>query len=81
LQRAVLVDRTLVGPQLDDARAALGVLAARDDVDARRIGVVGKGVGGILNGVSDNRGSVWSLKAARELLGYHPRDDVYAASR
>ena len=31
----------------------------------------------LVNGVSDNRGSVWSLKEARERLGYHPRDDVY----
>jgi nucleoside-diphosphate-sugar epimerase len=31
----------------------------------------------LVNGVSNNRGSVWSLAEARELLGYHPIDDVY----
>lgn len=48
LQRALVVDRTLVGLQLEDALGAFELLAARDDVDAGRIGVVGKGVGGIL---------------------------------
>lgn len=32
----------------------------------------------IVNGVSDNRGSDWSLDAARRLLGYQPQDDLYA---
>jgi cephalosporin-C deacetylase-like acetyl esterase len=48
LQRALLVDRTLVGLQLEDLLAAFACLAGRGDVDAERIGVVGKGNGGVL---------------------------------
>jgi len=32
----------------------------------------------LVNGVSDNRGSVWSTREAETLLGYQPRDDVDA---
>lgn len=32
----------------------------------------------ILNGISDNFGTDWSLTAAREEIGYHPEDDIYA---
>jgi nucleoside-diphosphate-sugar epimerase len=32
----------------------------------------------IVNGMSDNRGMVWSLEEARKWLGYEPQDDVYA---
>lgn len=31
----------------------------------------------IVNGVSDNSGSDWSLTAARRYLGYAPKDDIY----
>lgn len=31
----------------------------------------------IVNGVSDNYGSVWDLQNARDLLGYAPTEDVY----
>jgi len=34
----------------------------------------------LVNGISANRGSVWSLDEARELLGYQPRDDVYGGT-
>lgn len=33
-----------------------------------------------INGVSGNRGSVWSLTQAERLLGYEPEDDVEAAA-
>lgn len=48
LQRALLVDRTLVGMQVEDLIAALGVLESRGDVDPARIAVLGKGHGGVL---------------------------------
>ncbi|HSD27579.1 MAG TPA: alpha/beta fold hydrolase [Vicinamibacteria bacterium] len=48
LQRALLVNRTLVGMQVEDLLAAFGVLASRGDVDPGRIAVLGKGHGGIL---------------------------------
>lgn len=31
----------------------------------------------IINGVSDNAGTEWSLAAARRYLGYAPQDDIY----
>jgi cephalosporin-C deacetylase-like acetyl esterase len=46
LQRALLVDRTLVGMQVEDLLAAFAYLAGRDDVDPKRVGVMGKGSGG-----------------------------------
>jgi cephalosporin-C deacetylase-like acetyl esterase len=48
LQRALLVDRTIVGLQVEDLRAAFEHLAAREEVDPTRIAVVGRGSGGIL---------------------------------
>jgi predicted dienelactone hydrolase len=48
LQRALLVDRTLVGMQVEDLLAAFGVLESRGDVDPGRIAVLGKGHGGVL---------------------------------
>jgi dipeptidyl aminopeptidase/acylaminoacyl peptidase len=48
LQRALLVDRTLVGMQVGDLLGAYGVLESRGDVDPGRIAVLGKGHGGIL---------------------------------
>jgi hypothetical protein len=48
LQRALLVDRTLVGMQVEDLLGAFRVLESRADVDPRRIAVLGKGNGGIL---------------------------------
>jgi len=48
LQRALLVDRTLVGMQVEDLLAACDFLEAREDVDAARLAVVGKGHGGLL---------------------------------
>lgn len=32
----------------------------------------------VVSGVSNNRGTVWDLEAARHFLGYEPRDDVAA---
>jgi cephalosporin-C deacetylase-like acetyl esterase len=48
LQRALLVDRTVVGMQAEDLLAAFGVLESRGDVDPGRIAVFGKGHGGLL---------------------------------
>jgi hypothetical protein len=48
LQRALLVDRTLVGMQVEDLLGAYDVLASREDVDPNRIGVLGKRHGGVL---------------------------------
>jgi hypothetical protein len=48
LQRALLVDRTLVGMQVEDLLAAFGVLESREDVDPGRIAVLGKENGGAL---------------------------------
>ena len=48
LQRALLVDRTLVGMQVEDLLGAYDVLESRGDVDPSRIAVLGKGYGGVL---------------------------------
>lgn len=48
LQRALLVDRTLVGMQAEDLFAAFRVLESRGDVDPGRVAVLGKGHGGVL---------------------------------
>ncbi|HSD65839.1 MAG TPA: alpha/beta fold hydrolase [Vicinamibacteria bacterium] len=48
LQRALLVDRTLVGMQVEDLLGAYDVLESRADVDPAHIALVGKGHGGIL---------------------------------
>jgi hypothetical protein len=48
LQRALLVERTLVGTQVEDLIAAFGVLESREDVDPARIAVLGKRHGGVL---------------------------------
>jgi nucleoside-diphosphate-sugar epimerase len=32
----------------------------------------------VVNGMSDNRGMAWSLKEGRRLIGYEPRDDIWA---
>ena len=48
LQRALLVDRTIVGLQVEDLLAVFRHLAAREDVDTDRIAVLGRGQGGIL---------------------------------
>ncbi len=48
LQRALLVDRTVVGMQVEDLLAAWSFLESRDDVDPAGIAVVGKGHGGLL---------------------------------
>jgi cephalosporin-C deacetylase-like acetyl esterase len=48
LQRALLVDRTLVGMQVEDLLAACAFLLTREDVDPDRIAVLGKGHGGLL---------------------------------
>jgi histidinol-phosphate/aromatic aminotransferase/cobyric acid decarboxylase-like protein len=48
LQRALLVDRTLVGMQVEDLLAAYLVLESREDVDPGRVAVLGKGHGGLL---------------------------------
>jgi cephalosporin-C deacetylase-like acetyl esterase len=48
LQRALLVDRTLVGMQVEDLLAAFGILESRGDVDPGRVAVLGKGHGGVL---------------------------------
>jgi pimeloyl-ACP methyl ester carboxylesterase len=48
LQRALLVDGTLVGMQVEDLLGAFGVLESRGDVDPGRIAVLGKGHGGLL---------------------------------
>jgi cephalosporin-C deacetylase-like acetyl esterase len=48
LQRALLVDRTLVGMQVEDLLSACAYLEAREDVDPTRVAVVGKGHGGLL---------------------------------
>lgn len=48
LQRALLVDRTLVGLQAEDLLAAFDALASRDDVDPERVALVGRGTGGVL---------------------------------
>lgn len=46
--RAPLLARLLEGEQLDDVRAALTYLRARDDVDSSRVAVAGNSFGGIL---------------------------------
>ena len=48
LQRALLVDRTLVGMQAEDLLGAYDVLESRGDVDPGHIAVLGKGHGGVL---------------------------------
>ena len=48
LQRALLVNRTIVGLQVEDLLATFDYLAGREDVDPQRISVLGKGQGGIL---------------------------------
>jgi dienelactone hydrolase len=48
LQRALLVDRTLVGMQVEDLLGTFGVLESRGDVDPGRVAVLGKGHGGVL---------------------------------
>jgi cephalosporin-C deacetylase-like acetyl esterase len=48
LQRALLVDRTMVGLQVEDLLAVFEHLRERRDVDPSRIAVVGRGSGGIL---------------------------------
>jgi cephalosporin-C deacetylase-like acetyl esterase len=48
LQRALLVDRTLVGLQAEDLLATFEYLLAREDVDPERVAVLGRGQGGIL---------------------------------
>src|SRR5262245_31236390 len=46
--RAILVGKPLVGMQTGDVLRAFDWLAARPDVDARRIAIIGKGNGGVL---------------------------------
>ena len=48
LQRALLVDRTIVGLQVEDLLAVFEHLAGREDVDPDRVAVLGRGQGGIL---------------------------------
>jgi cephalosporin-C deacetylase-like acetyl esterase len=48
LQRALLVNRTMVGMQVEDLLAIYGHLAEREDVDPERVAVMGRGQGGIL---------------------------------
>jgi cephalosporin-C deacetylase-like acetyl esterase len=48
LQRALLVNRTLVGMQVEDLLATFDALASREDVDPDRIAVLGKGHGALL---------------------------------
>jgi pimeloyl-ACP methyl ester carboxylesterase len=48
LQRALLVDRTIVGLQVEDLLAVFHHLAGREDVDAARVAVLGRGQGGVL---------------------------------
>jgi cephalosporin-C deacetylase-like acetyl esterase len=48
LQRALLVDRTVVGMQVEDLLGAFAALESRGDVDPGRIAVLGKGHGGVL---------------------------------
>jgi cephalosporin-C deacetylase-like acetyl esterase len=48
LQRALLVDRTVAGMQVEDLLGALGILESRRDVDPDHIAVLGKGHGGVL---------------------------------
>jgi len=48
LQRALLVDRTVVGMQVEDLLGAYAVLESRRDVDPGRIAVMGKAHGGVL---------------------------------
>jgi cephalosporin-C deacetylase-like acetyl esterase len=47
-QRALLVNRTIVGLQVEDLLGAFGYLSSRGDVDPERVGVLGKGNGGVL---------------------------------
>lgn len=46
--RAILVNKSLTGMQVEDALAAFAYLAGRGDVDPSRIGVHGKGSGGVV---------------------------------
>ena len=46
--RAILIGKTMVGMQVTDLLASASYLATRDDVDAARIGVVGKGNGALI---------------------------------
>ncbi len=48
LQRALLVDRTVVGMQVEDLLATFDYLASREDVDPDRVAVLGRGSGGVL---------------------------------
>ena len=47
-QRALLVNRTLVGLQVEDLLTAFDHLASRADVNPERVGVLGKGDAGVL---------------------------------
>jgi pimeloyl-ACP methyl ester carboxylesterase len=47
-QRALLVDRTLLGLQVEDLLQAFDHLEAREEVDPERVAVLGKGNGGVL---------------------------------
>jgi cephalosporin-C deacetylase-like acetyl esterase len=47
-QRALLVNRTLVGLQVEDLLGAFAYLSSRGDVDPERVAVLGKGNGGVL---------------------------------
>ena len=46
--RALLVGKTMAGMQTGDVLRAFDYLAARHDVDSRRIAIAGKGNGGVL---------------------------------
>jgi cephalosporin-C deacetylase-like acetyl esterase len=46
--RALLVGRTMLGMQVSDLLSAYRYLSSRSDVDAERIGVFGKGNGGVV---------------------------------
>jgi cephalosporin-C deacetylase-like acetyl esterase len=48
LQRALLVDQTLVGLQVEDLLSTFDELSRRDDVDPSRIAAWGRGRGGVL---------------------------------
>ncbi len=48
LQRALLVNRTMVGMQVEDLLSAFGYLAGREDVEPDRVAAWGRGQGGIL---------------------------------
>lgn len=46
--RALLVGKTILGMQVEDALAVFDYLVSRPDADPRRVSIIGKGIGGVV---------------------------------